>query len=130
LATIIGLFIFFMLFFWNTNCRGSFWWWFRTITVKNNSVIVLNLEDKWLRRKIWTGSLFLQIKKSVGLTDVIKAIEDAENRWWYKGISILNNNLGMAQSKALRMNLSFKNQEICNGLCQFLYTRKNTTSRC
>jgi protease-4 len=51
------------------------------ITVKNNSVIVLNLEDikydyagkyedPWI-------SIFAD-KKSVGLTDVIKAIEDAK----------------------------------------------------
>jgi protease-4 len=43
LATIIGLFIFYVVLFGNTNCRAVFG--DSRITVKNNSVIVLNLED-------------------------------------------------------------------------------------
>jgi protease-4 len=115
LATIIGLFIFFMLFFFGILIVGAvFGGDSEAITVKNNSVIVLNLEDikydyagkyedPWI-------SIFAD-KKSVGLTDVIKAIEDAKTDDDIKGISILNNQstLGMAQSKALRDELlSFK----------------------
>jgi hypothetical protein len=44
LATIIGLFIFHVV-LRDTNCRGSFGGDSEAITVKNNSVIVLNLED-------------------------------------------------------------------------------------
>ncbi|CAM2799973.1 signal peptide peptidase SppA [Flavobacterium frigoris] len=115
LATIIGLFIFFMLFFFGVLIIGAiFGGDSEAITVKNNSVIELNLEDikydyagkyedPWIT--IFTD------KKSVGLTDVIKAIEEAKTDNDIKGISILNNEstLGMAQSKALRDELeSFK----------------------
>ncbi|MFT4983575.1 MAG: protease-4 [Flavobacterium sp.] len=115
LATIIGLFIFFMLFFFGILIVGAvFGGDSEAIVVKNNSVIELNLEDikydyagkyedPWI-------SIFAD-KKSVGLTDVIKAIEDAKTDDDIKGISILNNQstLGMAQSKALRDELlSFK----------------------
>jgi protease-4 len=80
LATIIGLFIFLCCSFRDTNCQGQFGGDSEAITVKNNSVIVLNLEDiKYDCGKYEDhGSLFLQIKKNVGLTDVIKAIEDAK----------------------------------------------------
>ncbi len=115
LATIIGLFIFLMLFFFGiviitTIFSGDP----DTVTVKNNSVIELDLKniqydyagkykDPWLK-------LFSD-KKSVGLTDVINAIEDAKTDSDIKGISILNDEspLGMAQTKALRDELeSFK----------------------
>ena len=115
LATIIGLFIFFMLFFFGILIIGAiFGGDSETIAVKNNSVIELNLEnikydyagkyeDPWIT--IFTD------KNSVGLTDVINAIEEAKTDDDIKGISILNNqsSLGMAQSKALRDELeSFK----------------------
>ncbi|MEZ7504614.1 signal peptide peptidase SppA [Flavobacterium sp. Arc2] len=115
LATIIGLFIFFMLFFFGILIIGAvFGGDSETIKVKNNSVIELNLEDikydyagkyedPWI-------TIFAD-KKSVGLSDVIKAIEEAKTDDDIKGISILNNqsSLGMAQSKALRDELeSFK----------------------
>ncbi|SDZ90215.1 protease-4 [Flavobacterium gillisiae] len=115
LATIIGLFIFFMLFFFGILIIGAvFGGDSETIKVKNNSVIELNLEDikydyagkyedPWI-------TIFAD-KKSVGLSDVIKAIEEAKTDDDIKGISILNNQstLGMAQSKALRDELeSFK----------------------
>jgi protease-4 len=73
--------------------------------------------------KTWI-SIFAD-KKSVGLTDVIKAIEDAKTDDDIKGISILNNQstLGMAQSKALRDELSFKKSGKFV-ICQFLYTER------
>jgi protease-4 len=93
---------------------GQFWW-FRSNHSQNNSVIVLNLEDiKYdYAGKYEDPDLYFADKKSVGPTDVIKAIEDAKTDDDIKGISILNNQstLGMAQSKALRDELlSFKNQ--------------------
>jgi protease-4 len=115
LATIIGLFVFFMLFFFGILFIAAvFGGENETIKVKNNSIIELNLEDikydyagkyedPWI-------TIFAD-KKSVGLTDVIKAIEEAKTDNDIKGISILNNEstLGMAQSKALRDELeSFK----------------------
>jgi protease-4 len=115
LATIIGLFIFFMLFFFGILIIGAlFGGDSETIAVKNNSVIELNLEDI---KNDYSGKYedpFITIfadKNSVGLTDVIRAIEDAKTDNDIKGISILNSQsaLGMAQSKALRDELeSFK----------------------
>jgi protease-4 len=115
LATIIGLFIFIMLFFFGIlTIVALFSGEPETVTVKNNSVIELDLKnikndyagkykDPWI-------TIFSD-KKSVGLTDVINAIDDAKTDGDIKGISILNNvsTLGMAQSKALRDELeSFK----------------------
>jgi protease-4 len=115
LATIIGLFVFLMLFFFGVLIIVSiFGGEPETVAVKNNSVIELDLKnikhdyagkykDPWI-------TIFSD-KKSVGLTDVINAIEDAKTDGDIKGISILNNesSLGMAQSKALRDKLeSFK----------------------
>jgi protease-4 len=115
LATIIGIFIFFMLFFFGILIIGAiFGGESEGVTVKNNSVIELNLEDI---RNDYAGKykdpwmdLFSDGKK-IGLTDIINAIEEAKTDDDIKGISILNNDssLGMAQSKALRDALeSFK----------------------
>lgn len=115
LATIIGLFVFLMLFFFGILMIAAiFGGESETVAVKNNSVIELDLKniqydyagkykDPWI--KIFSD------KKSVGLTDVINAIEEAKTDGDIKGISILNgeSSLGMAQSKALRDELeSFK----------------------
>jgi protease-4 len=108
LATIIGIFVFFMLFFFGIVIIATvFGGDAEIVEVKNNSVIELNLEeikndyagkykDPWM-------ALFSD-KKKVGLTDIINAIEEAKTDDDIKGISILNNKseLGMAQSKALR----------------------------
>ena len=108
LATIIGIFIFFMLFFFGILIIGAaFGSDSEIVTVKSNSVIELNLDkiqndyagkykDPWV-------TIFSEGKK-IGLTDIINAIEKAKTDNDIKGISILNDNssLGMAQSKALR----------------------------
>jgi protease-4 len=114
-ATIIGLFVFLMLFFFGIlTIVAIFGGETETVTVKNNSVIELDLKniqydyageykDPWLK-------LFSD-KTSVGLTDVINAIENAKTDNDIKGISILNDEspLGMVQTKALRDELeSFK----------------------
>jgi protease-4 len=114
-ATIIGLFVFFMLFFFGILFIGAiFSGDSEKISVKNNSVIVLNLEDiqydyAGKYKDPWV-TIFSD-SKSVGLMEVISAINEAKTDDDIEGISILNDNsqLGMAQSKALRDALqSFK----------------------
>jgi protease-4 len=108
LATIIGMFIFFMLFFFGILIIGAiFGGESEGITIKNNSVIELNLEDI---KNDYAGKFkdpwvtIFSEGKNIGLTDVLNAIEEAKTDDDIKGISILNNQseLGMAQSKALR----------------------------
>ena len=115
LATIVGLFVFFMLFFFGiVFIAAIFGSDSEVVEVKSNSVIELNLEhikndyagkytDPWMT--------ILADGEKVGLSDVINALEKAKTDNDIKGISILNNNseLGIAQSKALRDALeSFK----------------------
>lgn len=108
LATIIGLFVFFMLFLFGIIIIATVFGGEEAgVEIKNNSVIELNLDkiqydyagkykDPWI-------TLFEDHKK-VGLSDVINAIEAAKTDDNIKGISILNDNssLGMAQYKSLR----------------------------
>ncbi len=115
LATVVGLFVFFMLFFFGiVFIAAIFGSDTEVVKIKSNSVIELNLEhikndyagkykDPWMT--------ILADGEKVGLSDVINAIEKAKTDDDIKGISILNNNseLGIAQSKALRDALeSFK----------------------
>jgi len=108
LATIIGIFVFCMLFFFGILIIGAiFGGESEGVTVKSNSVIELNLEDikndyAGKYKDPWM-TIFSDNKK-IGLTDIINAIEDAKTDDDIRGISILNNNssLGMAQMKALR----------------------------
>jgi protease-4 len=115
LATIVGIFVFFMLFFFGIIIIAMiFGGESEEIAVKNNSVIELNLEhikndyagkykDPWMT--------ILADGEKVGLSDIINAIEEAKTDSDIKGISILNDNseLGIAQYKALRDALeSFK----------------------
>jgi protease-4 len=108
LATIIGIFVFFMLFFFGIILIGMlFGGESETTEIKNNSVIELNLEDI---KNDYAGKYkdpwvtVFSDKKHIGLTDIINAIKEAKTDENIKGISILNSNssLGMAQSKALR----------------------------
>ena len=108
LATIVGIFVFTMLFFFGILLIGVlFGGEEESVTVKENSVIELNLEeihndyagkysDPWVTA--------FSDKKHIGLTDIIDAIDAAKTDDNIKGISILNNNssLGMAQSKSVR----------------------------
>jgi protease-4 len=108
LATIVGIFVFTMLFFFGVILIGAlFGGEEEGIKIKENSVIELNLneveydyagkyKDPWM-------TIFSD-KKTIGLTDVINAINAAKTDDNIKGISILNNysSLGMAQSKAVR----------------------------
>lgn len=107
LATIIGLFIFCMLFFFGIILiaaiagSGS-----ENVSVKSNSVIELDLSkvtNDYAGKFNYKDFDYFETSHD-GLSDVIKAIEAAKTDNNIKGISILNNNssLGMAQSKALR----------------------------
>jgi len=115
LATIVGLFVFLMLFFFGIVLIATvFGGEPEIVEVKSNSVIELNLEhikndyagkykDPWMT--------ILSDGEKVGLSDIINAIEKAKTDDDIKGISILNDEseLGMAQRKALRDALeSFK----------------------
>ena len=115
LATIVGLFVFLMMFFFGILLIGFiFGGDSEEISVKSNSVIELNLEhikndyagkykDPWME--------ILSDGEKLGVSDIINAIETAKTDSDINGISILNNNseLGIAQYKALRDALeSFK----------------------
>ena len=108
MATIVGLFVFLMLFFFGIILIAAvFGGEEEAVEVKNNSVIELNLrnikndyagkyKDPWIT--------ILSDGEKIGLSDIINAIESAKTDEDIKGISILNNEseLGMAQRKALR----------------------------
>jgi protease-4 len=108
LATIIGLFLFLVLFIFGIVIISTvFGDNSEEIAVKSNSVIELNLKqikndyagkykDPWI-------TLFSE-DENIGLSDIINAIEKAKTDNDIKGISILNDesSLGMAQRKALR----------------------------
>ena len=108
LATIVGLFVFLMLFFFGIILIAAiFGGDSEEVSVKSDSVIELKLEnikndyagkykDPWVT--------ILADGEKVGVSDIINAIESAKTDSEIKGISILNNEseLGMAQRKALR----------------------------
>lgn len=107
LATIVGLFVFTMLFFFGflfiiaIAGSGS-----EKVGVESNSVIELDLSKV---TNDYGGKFIIKDfdyyeDNHDGLSDVIKAIDAAKTDSNIKGISILNNDskLGMAQTKALR----------------------------
>ncbi len=108
LATIVGLFVFLMLFVFGIILIAAiFSGDSDKVAVKSDSVIELKLEnikndyagkykDPWV-------TIFSDEEKA-GLSDIINAIEAAKTDDDIKGISILNDEseLGMAQRKALR----------------------------
>lgn len=114
LATIVGLFVFCMLFFFGILLIGAiFGGSSETVPVERNSVIELDLSEV---QRDYAGKFrfkdfdYFEAKHD-GLSDVIRAIDEAKTDGDIKGISILNNqsDLGMAQIKALRDELeSFK----------------------
>ena len=95
LATIVGIFVFTLLFFFGILFIGAvFGGDEQNIEVKENSVIELNLSqiqydyagkfsDPWVTA--------FSNETQIGLTDVIAAIKAAKNDENIKGISILNN---------------------------------------
>lgn len=108
LATIIGLFVFFMILFFGLMIVGAIAGSGSDVAkVESNSVLVLDMENVSLD---YTGKFtdpwvtILNEEASVGLIDVLNAVDNAKTDDKIKGISILNSKsrLGLAQSKALR----------------------------
>ena len=114
LATVIGIFVFIMLFFFGAVFLAALFGGDEKVSVKSDSVIELNLKEikddyAGKYKDPWVAAF--SDKKSIGLTDVINAIEAAKTDDNIKGISILNDesSLGLAQYKDLRNALeSFK----------------------
>ncbi|WP_310380589.1 signal peptide peptidase SppA [Flavobacterium sp.] len=107
LATIIGMFVFFMMLFFGILLIGAI---FSTdsvaVSTENNSVIELDLSQV---SEDYGGKIFYKDfdryeSNHDGLIDVINGIKAAKTDDDIKGISILNNvsSLGIAQTKALR----------------------------
>jgi protease-4 len=107
LATIIGMFVFFMMLFFGILLIGAI---FSTdsvaVSTENNSVIELDLS---LVAEDYGGKIFYKDfdryeSNHDGLIDILNGIQAAKTDDDIKGISILNNesSLGIAQTKALR----------------------------
>ena len=109
LATIVGMFIFCMIFFFGIILIGVIAGSGEDeVNVKSNSVIELDLSKisfDYAGKTHYNDFTFLNDKdRHDGLSDVIAAIKAAQSDDDIKGISILNDNcsLGIAQTKALR----------------------------
>lgn len=113
LSTIVGLFLFCLLFFFfimiiAVAVGGSSE---KAVDVKENSVIELDLSEV---NHDYAGKFnsdkyaFLNDEPKTGLINVLKALDAAKKDTKIKGITITNNhsNLGMAQLKALRDKLA------------------------
>jgi protease IV len=129
IATVIGIFVFIMLFFFGVILIGTIFGSDDSVTVKADSVIELDLKniqnDYAGKYKDPLVTIFSD-KKEIGLTDVINAIEAAKTDDNIKGISILNDesSFGLAQYKDLRNALeSFKKSG------KFVWAYANTYSQ-
>jgi protease-4 len=107
LATVVGLFVFIMIFFFGFMLIGAlFGGDSDKVIVDDNSVIELDLSKinrDYAGKTNFKDFQFYEDKHN-GLFDIIEAIEYAKTDDDIKGISILNNSssLGIAQTKALR----------------------------
>lgn len=107
LATIVGIFIFCMIFFFGIIIIGAIAGGDEdTVSVKKNSVIELDLSKVTLDyagKTNYKDFGYFEAEHD-GVTDILNAIEVAKTDDKIKGISILNNQsqLGLAQSKAVR----------------------------
>ena len=107
LATIVGLFVFCMIFFFGIIIIGAIAGSGEdTVTVKKNSVIELDLSKvslDYAGKTNYKDFNYFEAHHD-GVTDILNAIEAAKTDDKIKGISILNNQsqLGLAQSKAVR----------------------------
>jgi protease-4 len=125
LATIVGIFIFFMIFFFGiiiiSAIAGNSE---DTVKVKENSIIELDLSKVSLDYAGKTNYKDFNYFESHhdGVTDILNAIEAAKTDDKIKGISILNNQsqLGLAQSKSVRDKL-----EEFKKLGKFVYAYAN-----
>ena len=107
LATIVGIFIFCMIFFFGIIIIGAIAGsGDDTVSVKKNSVIELDLSKvslDYAGKTNYKDFNYFEAHHD-GVTDILNAIEAAKSDDKIKGISILNNQsqLGLAQSKAVR----------------------------
>ncbi|WP_026724309.1 signal peptide peptidase SppA [Flavobacterium sasangense] len=107
LATIVGLFVFSIIAFFGIIIIGVIAGSSdETVTVKNNSVIELDLSKvslDYAGKTNYKDFNYFEAHHD-GVTDILNAIEAAKTDDKIKGISILNNQsqLGLAQSKAVR----------------------------
>jgi protease-4 len=107
LATIVGIFIFCMIFFFGIIIIAAIAGGDEdTVSVKKNSVIELDLSKVTLDyagKTNYKDFGYFEAEHD-GVTDILNAIEAAKTDDKIKGISILNNQsqLGLAQSKAVR----------------------------
>lgn len=107
LATIVGLFVFFMLLFFGIVLIGMvFGGDSDKVKIKDNSVIELDLskvKQDYGGKFNFTDFNYFEAKND-GVVDVLNAIEAAKSDDKIKGISIVNNTsmLGIAQRKAVR----------------------------
>ena len=107
LATIVGIFIFCMIFFFGIIIIGAIAGsGDETVSVKKNSVIELDLSKvslDYAGKTNYKDFNYFEAHHD-GVTDILNAIEAAKTDEKIKGISILNNQsqLGLAQSKAVR----------------------------
>lgn len=129
IATIIGIFVFFMLFFFGIMILGVIAGGSDdSLDVKENTVIELDLSEVTLDYAGKTNYKEFNYFEAPndGVTDILNAIEAAKNDDNIKGISILNNqsNLGLAQTKSVRDKLeSFKKSG------KFVYAYSNAYSQ-
>jgi protease-4 len=129
LATIVGIFVFIMLFFFGVLLLGAlFGGDSDKVAIKENSVIELDLSKiqyDYAGKTNFKEFDYYQTPHN-GLSDVINAINYAKTDDNIKGISILNttSNLGIAQMKALRDALEdFKTSK------KFIYAYSNVYSQ-
>lgn len=129
LATIVGIFVFIMLFFFGVMLLGAlFGGDSDKVAIKENSVIELDLSKiqyDYAGKTNFKEFDYYQTPHN-GLTDVINAINYAKTDDNIKGISILHttSNLGIAQLKALRDALEdFKTSK------KFIYAYSNVYSQ-
>lgn len=107
LATIVGIFIFCMIFFFGIIIIGALAGGSEdTVKVKKNSVIELDLSKvslDYAGKTNYKDFNYFEAHHD-GVTDILNAIEAAKTDKNIKGISILNNQsqLGLAQSKSVR----------------------------
>ena len=125
LATIVGIFIFFMIFFFGiiiiSAIAGNSE---DTVKVKENSIIELDLSKvslDYAGKTNYKDFNYFEAHHD-GVTDILNAIEAAKTDDKIKGISILNNQsqLGLAQSKSVRDKL-----EEFKKLGKFVYAYAN-----
>lgn len=129
LSTIVGLFVFCMIAFFGIIIIGLIaGGGEETVTVKNNSVIELDLSKVTLDyagKTNYKDFNYFEAHHN-GVTDILNAIEAAKKDDKIEGISILNNQsqLGLAQSKAVRDKLEeFKKSG------KFVYAYANSYSQ-